>query len=137
MHDKKHVLLNIVTELRDFLGFQPFDIQLPILAGPGGQGSTEDSVYTILFPETEISRVETRVSVPDGGTLLLGGQKLTSEVEKESGVPIVSKIPIIGRLFRNRSVVKDSKILLVLVKPTIILQEEVEAEAIAAMEDSF
>jgi len=34
-------------------------------------------------------------------------------------------------------VVKDSKILLVLVKPTIILQEEVEAEAIAAMEDSF
>ncbi|UCC22061.1 MAG: hypothetical protein JSW23_09680, partial [Planctomycetota bacterium] len=135
MHDKKHVLLNIVTELRDFLGWQPFDIQLPIIGG--GQGATDDNVYTILFPETEISRVETRVSVPDGGTLLLGGQKLTAEVEMESGVPIVSKIPVIGRLFSNRSVVKDSKILLVLVKPSIILQEEEEAEAIAAMEDSF
>jgi general secretion pathway protein D len=134
MHDKKHVLLNIVTELRDFLGWQPFDIQLPILSG---QGSAEDNIYTILFPETEISRVETRVSVPDGGTILLGGQKLTSEQEKESGVPIVSRIPVIGRLFRNRSVVKDTKILLVLVKPSIILQEEVEAEAIATMEDRF
>jgi type II secretory pathway component GspD/PulD (secretin) len=135
MHDKKHVLLNIVTELRDFLGFQPFDIQVPILGS--GQGAIDENVYTILLPETEISRVETRVSVPDGGTILLGGQKLTAEREKESGVPIVSKIPVIGRLFRNRSVVKDTKILLVLVKPTIILQEEVEAEAIAAMGDSF
>ncbi|UCF42358.1 MAG: hypothetical protein JSV99_07050 [Planctomycetota bacterium] len=134
MHDKKHVLLNIVTELRDFLGWRPFDIQLPILGGGGGVG---ENVYTILFPETEISRVETRVSVPDGGTLLLGGQKLTAEVDKESGVPIVSKIPVIGRLFSNRSKVKDSKILLVLVKPTVILQEEVEAEVTAAMEDSF
>jgi type II secretory pathway component GspD/PulD (secretin) len=133
MHDKKHVLLNIVTELRDFLGWQPFDIQLPII----GQGTTGGEVYTILFPETEISRVETRVSVPDGGTLLLGGQKLTSEVERESGVPIVSRIPVIGRLFRNRSMVKDSKILLVLVKPSIILQEEVEAGTIATMEESF
>jgi tetratricopeptide (TPR) repeat protein len=135
MHDKKHVLLNIVTELRDFLGFQPFDIQLPIIGG--GQGATEGNTYTILLPETEISRVETRVSVPDGGTLLLGGQKLTAEVEKESGVPVVSKIPVIGRLFRNRSVVKDSKILLVLVKPSIILQEEQESEAIASMEEEF
>lgn len=134
MHDKKHVLLNIVTELRDFLGFTSFDIQLPILSG---QQSATGNVYSIPLPDTEISRVETRVSVPDGGTLLLGGQKLTAEVELESGVPIVSKIPVIGRLFSNRSVVKDSKILLVLVKPTIILQEEAEAEAIAAMEDSF
>jgi type II secretory pathway component GspD/PulD (secretin) len=76
----------------------------------------------------------TRVSVPDSGTLLLGGQRITVEVDKEAGVPILSKIPILGRLFSNRSKVKDHKILLILVKPTIILQEEREAEAIAALE---
>jgi general secretion pathway protein D len=76
----------------------------------------------------------TRVSVPDGGTLLLGGQRITEEVEKEAGVPVLSKIPVLGRLFSNRSEVKDHKILLILVKPTIILQEERESEAIAAME---
>jgi general secretion pathway protein D len=76
----------------------------------------------------------TRVSVPDGGTLLLGGQKIAAEVEKEIGVPVLSKIPVLGRLFGNRSKIKDEKILLILVKPTIILQEERESEAISAME---
>jgi general secretion pathway protein D len=79
----------------------------------------------------------TRVSVPDGGTLLLGGQKITAEIEKEVGVPILSKIPILGMVFSNRSKVRDSRILLILVKPTVILQEEREKEAIAAMESAF
>ncbi len=65
---------------------------------------------------------------------ILGGPRITAEVDKESGIPILSKIPIIGRLFSNRSTIRDSKILLILVKPTIILQEEREAEAIAALE---
>jgi type II secretory pathway component GspD/PulD (secretin) len=67
----------------------------------------------------------------------LGGQRITAEVEKEAGVPILSKIPIVGRLFGNRSVVRDQKILLILVKPTIMLQEEREAEAIASMESEL
>lgn len=58
-------------------------------------------------------------------------------MEREAGVPILSKIPILGRLFSNRSKIKDQKILLILVKPTIILQEEVDAEAIAALEKDF
>ena len=73
--------------------------------------------------------------MPDRGTLLLGGHKLAAEVDKEAGVPILSKIPILGRLFTNRSSVRDQKILLILVKPTIILQEETEQEAIASMEE--
>ena len=60
-----------------------------------------------------------------------------AEVEKEAGVPILSKIPILGRAFSNRSKVKDTQVLLILVKPTIILQEEAEAEAIASMEKGF
>jgi type II secretory pathway component GspD/PulD (secretin) len=134
--DKKNVLLNIVTEMRDFLGWQPYDIQLPMVTVEGGE-PLPGGVYSLLYPETEISRIETRVSVPDKATLLLGGQRLTAEVEREAGVPVLSKIPLVGRLFSNRSKVKDSLILLVLVKPTIILREEAEAKAIAAMENKF
>ncbi len=90
--------------------------------------------YDVQTPDQEMSTLSTRVSVPDRGTLLLGGQRVTAEVETEAGVPILSKLPLVGRLFRNRSKVKDSKILLILVKPVIILQEEREAEAIAALE---
>jgi general secretion pathway protein D len=128
--DKKHVLLNIMVTLNDFLGLKTYNLETPL---PDG-GVQE---YKQELPETEMSQVMTRVSVPDGATLLLGGQKVTAEVEREAGVPVMAKLPIIGRLFSNRSKIKDQKILLILVKPTIILQEERDAEAIAAMEEVF
>ena len=43
-------------------------------------------------------------------------------------MPILSKIPFIKRLFTNRGFVKDDQVLLILVKPTIIIQREREAE---------
>jgi len=132
--DKKHVLLNIITSQNDFLGMKTYNLETPVPQEGGGFAVAK---YTQQLPETESSQVLTRVSVPDGGTLLLGGQKVTAEVETEAGVPILSKIPIFGRLFSNRGRIKDHKILLILVKPTIILQQERDAEAIAQMEDNF
>jgi Flp pilus assembly secretin CpaC/tetratricopeptide (TPR) repeat protein len=138
-HDKKYVLLNIVTTLTDLLRLRTHQVeQIVNNTGTGGTGAAtgQDAVaeVDVTVPETETSSVMTRVSVPDGGTLLLGGQKITAEVEKETGVPVLSKIPIVGRLFSNRSVIKDHKVLLILVKPVIMLQPELEAEAIAGME---
>jgi type II secretory pathway component GspD/PulD (secretin) len=138
--DKKYVLLNIQTMQTDLLGFARHAIEMENEDDEDtGDEDSEDSNDVIAthvsVPELETANVMTRVSVPDRGTLLLGGHKLTSEVEKEAGVPILSKIPILGRLFSNRSSVRDQKILLILVKPTIILQEETEQEAIAAMEE--
>ncbi len=132
--DRKHVLLNIVAELWDFLGFETSVVDAPIPGNGTAQPTVVYSIQSMTLPQTERSRVKTRVSVPDGGTLLLGGLKRTAAAEKEVGVPVLSKIPIIGRVFTNRSKVADQKILLILVKPTIILQEEADAEAIAAME---
>jgi tetratricopeptide (TPR) repeat protein len=133
-HDKRNVLLNILTTQQDFLGLRTSTVETPVVGGVGGAEVLE---YDVQLPETETSTLMTRVSVPDGGTLLMGGQKITAEVEKEAGVPILSKIPVIGRLFGSRSTVKDHKILLILVKPTIMLQEEREAEAIAALENEY
>ena len=129
-HDKKNVLLNIITIQNDFLGLNTSQVQAPIIGGGAGEVQT----WEVSLPETERSSLMTRVSVPDGGTLLLGGQRITASVEQEAGVPVLSKIPVLGRLFGNRSKVRDQKILLILVKPTILLQEEREAEAIALME---
>jgi general secretion pathway protein D len=130
--DKKNVLLNIETQLTDFLGWQTYDIQLPVIGATAAGGT-----YSLQYPETEISKVQTRVSVPDKATLLLGGQRITAEAEREAGVPVLSKVPFLGRLFSNRSKVKDSQILLILVKPTIILRDEAENKAIATMESSL
>jgi type II secretory pathway component GspD/PulD (secretin) len=130
--DKKNVLLNIITTQNDFLGINISEITAPIVGQAAGQPTVQ--TWEVRTPEIENTSLMTRVSVPDSGTLLLGGQRISAEVDTEAGVPILSKIPLIGRLFGNRSKVRDHKILLILVKPTIMLQEERETEAIAAME---
>ena len=71
--------------------------------------------------------------MPDRGTLMLGGLTVTAVREIESGAPVLSKIPGLGRFFSNRSIVDDKLMLLILVKPTILLQEETEADAISAL----
>ncbi|MDD5458816.1 MAG: hypothetical protein PHF37_05445 [Phycisphaerae bacterium] len=132
--DKKHVLLDIEAELRDFLGFERTQIEIPNLGGAAN--TTGPLIYNAPpLPQTELSRVMTRVIVPDGGTLLLGGQKVSEDIKRQAGTPILSKLPIIGRAFNNKSRVKDQRILLILVKPTIILQDEADSEAIAAIEN--
>jgi len=126
--DKKYVLLRISAYLND------------LLADGAGQGSAVGiipGVGTVSnsfdLPTTQLTSIQTRVSVPDRGTVLLGGQTLTAQTELEAGAPILSKLPILGRLFSNRSKTSDKKILLILVKPTIMLQEETEQDAIGAM----
>jgi general secretion pathway protein D len=70
--------------------------------------------------------VSTTVTVPDQGTVLLGGQRLTQEIEVESGVPVLSKIPFINRFFNNRSMSREERTLLMLIRPQILIQNETE-----------
>ena len=76
--------------------------------------------------DTDVQTLDTTVTVPDGGTLLLGGLKKLGESEREMGVPILSKIPIINRAFANRSKVRDDQTLLILIKPTVIVPRDDE-----------
>jgi len=106
------------------------------VVGQLGSGATVQDLK-IQLPLIESAVAQTRVSVPDCGTLLIGGQKISGEAERNQGVPVLSKIPLIGRLFENRSKIKDEKILLILIKPTIIIQREFEEQAIASLEEGF
>jgi type II secretory pathway component GspD/PulD (secretin) len=138
--DKTHVLLNIMTNQTDLLRFKQHTVQAPISGTTTGTAGTAAATaatvltYQVEVPEIETANVGTRVSVPDRGTLLLGGHKLAAATEREAGVPVLSKIPVLNLLFNNRSSIRDEKVLLILVKPTIILQDETDQEAIAAME---
>jgi type II secretory pathway component GspD/PulD (secretin) len=55
---------------------------------------------------------------------LIGGLKITEQVESRSSAPLLSKIPVIGKAFRSRSTIKDHKMLLILVKPIINPQQK-------------
>ncbi|TWU34389.1 type II secretion system protein GspD [Novipirellula artificiosorum] len=81
---------------------------------------------TVQLPTFAFTSVSTTVSVPDGGTILLGGIKRLSEGRSERGVPFLSKIPYVSRLFRNVATGRDARSLMLMVTPRIIIQEEEE-----------
>jgi len=96
--------------------------QLPVeAAGIGGIAT-----FLIDLPQIQISDLKTTVSVPDGGTLLLGGNKRYGETEAETGVPILDKVPILRRVFNNRASLRSDSNLLILLRPKILIQSEEE-----------
>ena len=105
--------------------------------GPGTQNDQDEqevtnSGTTVQLPTFAFQTVTTTVSVPDGGTVLLGGIKRMTEVRRENGVPMLSKIPYINRLFENVAIGKASESLMMMVTPRIIIQSE-EEEAIGVV----
>lgn len=103
------------------------------IADPSNQSSTvknNQTRYTegttVQLPTFNFTTVSTTVSVPDGGTVLLGGIKRLSEGRNERGVPMLNKIPYISRLFKNVGIGRDAQSLMMMVTPRIIIQEEEE-----------
>jgi Tfp pilus assembly protein PilF len=66
------------------------------------------------------------VVVPDGGTVMLGGLRFPTA---GAGVPILSELPNIGRLFKNQGRRSRDEDLMLLISPRIIIREEDEIEA--------
>lgn len=99
-----------------------------VVATSGGSASSEGT--TIQLPTFATTTVTTTVSVPDGGTVLLGGVKRLSEGRNEFGVPLLSKIPYVNRLFKNVAIDRNTQSLMLMVTPRIIIQEEEELAAV-------
>ncbi len=90
--------------------------------------STSHQGTTVQLPTFSYVSVTTTVSVPDGGTVLLGGIKRLSEGRSEFGVPMLSDLPYINRLFKNVAVGRETQSLMMMVTPRIIIQEEEESK---------
>ncbi len=98
---------------------------------PTGNRNNEESIVTgttVQQPTLGITTVNTTVSVPDGGTILLGGLKRLREGRVERGTPILSKIPYISRLFKNTGIGRETSTLMMTVTPRIIIPEEEEEQ---------
>jgi general secretion pathway protein D len=90
--------------------------------------SSAHSGTTVQLPTFSYVSVTTTVSVPDGGTVLLGGIKRLSEGRSEFGVPMLADLPYINRLFKNVAVGRETQSLMMMVTPRIIIQEEEESK---------
>jgi type IV pilus assembly protein PilQ len=75
------------------------------------------------------SEVTSIVIVKDGETLVIGGILKTEENKGDIGVPWVSKIPILGWLFKTESTIKNRRQLMIFVTPKIMKTDVVEEKS--------
>lgn len=88
---------------------------------------------SIQLPEVTLQRVRTTVTMPDGGTMMLGGMRLVERQNLRSTVPLLGSLPGLSWLFsRNGTSVQNRKIL-ILIRANIVLMEEHEPGAATAV----
>ncbi|MBI2922527.1 MAG: hypothetical protein HYY18_15860 [Planctomycetes bacterium] len=84
----------------------------------------------IETPILRIQRVKSTVTVPDGGTLLVGGLTNVFDSSYDSEIPLASDIPILSFFAGRRADVSQRKSLLILIKAKITIREEEEEERV-------
>ncbi len=83
--------------------------------------STFTDRITPLAPPGTINRDFTsKIRVKNSETIILGGLEEYNDSESSSGVPLLSRIPILKWFFSSRTKGKTKKRLVIIVKPTVI-----------------
>lgn len=71
-------------------------------------------------PRIDSRSASTQVLLKDGETIVIGGIQKTSETDNEDSVPGISKVPILGWLFKRQTKETTSEELLVFITPRIV-----------------
>ncbi|HEX9963334.1 MAG TPA: type IV pilus secretin PilQ, partial [Pyrinomonadaceae bacterium] len=70
-------------------------------------------------PAINTQRMKTYVTVPDGGTTIVGGALLDAEGEDQFRTPALSQVPILGNLFKRKAISRTTNEILFFITPRI------------------
>ena len=74
----------------------------------------------LTVPKISTRTIVTTATVPNNNTIVLGGLIVRRDGEEKSGIPILSDIPYLGRLFSTNTTKEDSSELMVFIQPSIV-----------------
>ena len=80
-------------------------------------------------PTFSTRKVQTKLSLRNGATVLLGGLMSSNKSDGNAGIPLFKDIPVVGQLFRTDTAKNDRTELIVLITPYII-EDDVDARAV-------
>ncbi len=123
--DRRFVLLSLEINQTDLAS--PAVPLFPItVQAADEQGKPVQLTQFLQQPKVNTIRIEKKLTIPDGGTVVLGGLKKVVEVRNEYGPPVLSKVPYVSRMFKNVGYGRENQLLYVLVTPRVIVPEEEE-----------
>ena len=84
-------------------------------------------------PIISAQELTTTVTVPSGGTVVLGGLIIEKTEGDDSGLPFIMRIPVLGYLFKQTTRAVERRELLVLLQPTVV-ENDAETALVSAEE---
>lgn len=88
-------------------------------------------------PPVDKRSLDTSIAVQSGETVLLGGLIRTDDIISKSGLPVLSRIPVLGRLFGTTTNNTKRTELLVLITPTVIFNSQDAREITEEYQQQF
>jgi len=126
--DRKYVYLEVAPAVFKVEKIETFEFSTASTSiGTSGNPSIGSSTTKIQLPQVNVSQVAVTVCVPDKSTLMIGGLGSINKTNNTTGIPILSKIPLIKRLFSQEQKNNTKSNLIILIKPTILIRDELEA----------
>lgn len=124
--DMGSIDLKILPKITDFVRYETYETSARSSAYQNANANTANTntngpaTGVIKLPIFSTSELETEVIVRSGETVVMGGLIRTSESKRQEGIPILSWIPLIGRLFRHDTIEETKENLLIFVTATIL-----------------
>ena len=117
--DNKTVDLSLFPEVTDFEGFINYGSAIFV-------PSPEEGVPTVLLSSNDINqpvfntrRINTKVLIRDGSTVVLGGLIRDDIQNINDKVPILGDLPLVGRMFQSKAVENIKRNLIIFVTANI------------------
>lgn len=80
------------------------------------------------FPQISTRETQSSISVKSGQTIVIGGLIQEQDIKKWQEVPVLSRIPFFGELFKWRSTTKTSSQVVISITPTVVRPEDNQPE---------
>lgn len=128
--DNETITLKLHPEIISFLGSENSGYPVPVQQGiinrdTGAMIPTMlNKSFNIWMPELGKRSIDAEVKVRNGETIVLGGVISSTVERKEEKMPLLGSIPILGRLFQNRSEESAKTNLLIFVTARLIKSKD-------------
>lgn len=99
--------------------------------------ATPTDTSNISSPSIFSRKLQTSLSLQDGQSMLLGGLISSSDTDGKTKVPLLGDVPVIGRLFQNRSRHGQRTEMLMLITPYVVEDADQAREITDALKTSF
>jgi Flp pilus assembly secretin CpaC len=108
--DRKNLTLEVQPTVARIVTITPFTTTL---------GNNSAAAITLQLPQLEVQSLRSTATIPDGGTILIGGLNSIRNVERRAEVPWLGKIPILGFFFKDEGYSDETTSLMILMNARI------------------